>query len=268
MCFQVAKKRIRGLRLSDRLLFKLFGVERSYSQCGEDKILDHLFRAFDKSKIRYLDIGTNDPIVINNTYLFYRDGAVGVCVEPNPVLYKKIKEKRPRDTCLNLGIGEQDGEAADFYLMSSHTLNTFSKEEAQDLHKGGVYTIVGVIQVPLRSINSIVEEHFDIAPDLVSIDVEGWNEKIVRTFDFNRCRPFCFCVETLTFSDCFTGQRLTGIFEFFEANNYSLYADTHINSIFIDNKALPDNKLLPDRKDYSHGLIISDTRSEESMIAK
>lgn len=225
------------MSFTDRLLYKLLKIERSYSQTGEDKILSLLFTSFGKSGISYLDVGTNDPVAINNTYLFYRNGGSGVCVEPNPALCRLIEKARPRDKCLNVGIGIEDGSVADFYLMSSHTLSTFSKEEAEQLDGEGVYTIEDVFKVPLVTINTIIENNFDRAPDLVSIDVEGWNEEIVRTFDFGRSRPFCFCVETVTFSDSFDGVKLTGIIDFFKANNYSVYADTRINTIFIDNEA-------------------------------
>ena len=225
------------MSFTDRLLYKFLKIERSYSQLGEDKILRSLFSSFNKNQITYLDVGTNDPVAINNTYLFYRQGASGVCVEPNPALCRLIEKARPRDKCLNAGVGVEDGSVADFYLMSCHTLSTFSKEEAEELNAEGIYTIRDVFKVPLMTINTIIENSFDRAPDLVSIDVEGWNEEIVRSFDFSRCRPFCFCVETITFSDSFDGVKLKGIIDCFESNNYSVYADTRINTIFIDNEA-------------------------------
>ena len=225
------------MSLTDRLLFKFFKIERSYSQTGEDKILSNLFNSFGRLKISYLDIGTNHPMMINNTYLFYKRGGQGVCVEPNPEMCKLIRKIRPGDTCLNLGIGADADDSAKFYLMSSHPLSTFSKEEAMELDAVGKYTIKEILTVPVKNINAIIEENFDAPIDLVSIDVEGWNEQIVRSFDFSRSRPFCFCVETLTFADDNSGQKLDGILEVFRENNYSVYADTHINTIFLDNEA-------------------------------
>lgn len=227
------------MNLTDKLLFKFLKIERSYSQAGEDKILRLMFQSFEKRNITYLDIGTNDPVSINNTYLFYLNGGGGVCVEPNPELCRRIEQKRPRDKCLNVGVGVEDGVVADFYEMSSHTLSTFSKVEAEELDAAGMYTIEKVSKVPLRTINGIIADNFQTPPDLVSIDVEGWNEEIVRSFDFTQCRPFSFCVETITFSESFDGKKLTGINEYFEAHNYSVYADTHINTIFINNEAYP-----------------------------
>ncbi|MBP9663349.1 MAG: FkbM family methyltransferase [Pyrinomonadaceae bacterium] len=226
------------MRLIDRAIYKFFKAERTYSQAGEDRLLSFLFNSFDKSKISYLDIGTNHPFMGNNTYLFYRNGGSGVCVEPNSELSKLIRKLRPRDTCLNIGVGERENDVVDFYLMSSHGLSTFSKEDAEELDAAGKYKIKDVQKIPVRTVNSIIEENFDVPIDLVSIDVEGWNEEIVRSFDFSKNRPFCFCVETITFSEDHTERKLTDIFDVFAKNDYSVYADTHLNTIFLRNDSM------------------------------
>lgn len=221
------------MKLLDRALFRFLKIERSYSQSGEDKILRHLFNNRKQETIRYLDIGTNHPVVSNNTYLFYRTGSYGVCIEPNPRFVDMIRRYRPRDLCLGVGLGTTDGEA-EFFVMSAHTLSTFSREEAEALDSQGKYTIESVIKVQVREINFVMDEYFSSPPDLVSIDAEGWSEQLVRWFDFQRSRPFCFCVETITFSEDGTGKKIDGIFEVFEKNDYEVYADTRINTIFCD----------------------------------
>src|SRR5688572_4411873 len=52
----------------------------SYSQAGEDMITAFFFDHFKIKEITYLDIGTWDPILINNTYYFYEHGHQGVLV--------------------------------------------------------------------------------------------------------------------------------------------------------------------------------------------
>jgi methyltransferase, FkbM family len=204
---------------------------------GEDKILSYLFSSIGKTGISYLDIGTNHPQIHNNTYLFYQRGGKGVCVEPNPELFDMIERSRPRDKSLNIGLGIEDA-IADFYVMSPHTLSTFSQSEALAMDAEGRHKILSVLQVPLKTINSIIRENFETAIDLVSIDVEGWNEEIVASFDFTQNRPLCFCVETIAFSENDAGKKLWKIFEIFEKNDYSVYADTHINTIFIDRRSI------------------------------
>lgn len=222
------------MKLIDRALFKFLKIERSYSQSGEDKILRHLFNACQKETIEYLDIGANHPVVSNNTFLFYRTGSRGVCVEPNPKFSDLIRRYRPNDICLDIGLGRDAVTEADFYVMSAHTLSTFSKFDAEELERSGNYSIESVLRIPLRSMNSVVEEYFAEPPDLVSIDAEGLSEDIINSFDFGRCRPFCFCVETITFSENGDGKKIGRIFDVFEKHGYEVYADTRINTIFVD----------------------------------
>ena len=77
----------------------------------------------------YLDIGANDPIMLNNTYLFYLRGCNGVLVEPNAALCERLRAVRPRDTTLTAGIGVTAAREADYFIMTNPALNTFSREE-------------------------------------------------------------------------------------------------------------------------------------------
>ena len=69
---------------------------RHFPNAARTGILAFLFGQLAIPTPRYLDVGTGHPCVMNNTYLFYRAGAKGVCVEPNPDLAPLIIEKRPR----------------------------------------------------------------------------------------------------------------------------------------------------------------------------
>src|SRR5687768_6889448 len=89
----------------------------AYAQSGEDLILAHLFYKLNISRPNYVDIGANHPAFISNTYFFYLRGSRGVCVEPNPVLFEKIKRIRPNDTVIHAGIGLAEQKEADFYLF-------------------------------------------------------------------------------------------------------------------------------------------------------
>lgn len=57
-----------------------FGYTNFYSQCGQDFFVDFLLNG--KKDGIYLDIGGNDPIVINNTYYFEKKGWNGLAFEP------------------------------------------------------------------------------------------------------------------------------------------------------------------------------------------
>ena len=76
-------------------------VPLSYSQAGEDAVLRFLFADKKIDQISYLDIGANIPDHYNNTYLFYKNGSRGVCVEADKSLIPKIKEERNLCDCSN-----------------------------------------------------------------------------------------------------------------------------------------------------------------------
>jgi len=206
----------------------------SYSQCGEDMIVEFVLNSLKISNPSYLDIGAHHPTILNNTYLFYQKGSTGVCIEPDPDLYKGLKKKRKNDICLNVGVGATSQEKADFFIMSSSRLNTFSKKEALRYESYGEKKIVRVIQTPLLSLNDIVRRYFGGSLDFVSIDVEGMEWEILRTFDFTNFRPTIFCVETLTYTEDNSEKKVDEIAELMHENLYISYADTYINTIFVD----------------------------------
>lgn len=226
-------KRMFGSKIRQFLRNHSDNYKVSYSQCGEDIISQQLFSVLGIEKVSYLDVGAHHPTYLSNTYLFYTKGGSGVCVEPDPSLFKAFESKRPHDIHLNCGVGIIS-EEANFYVMSTSTLNTFSKEEADRYQSYGQQKILRTVQIKLENINEIIQQNFDKAPNFVSLDVEGLDFAILQDFDFKRYRPEVFCLETLTYTEDKTERKLTEIIELMHANGYLTYADTYINTIFVD----------------------------------
>ena len=169
----------------------------SYSQSGEDCVVDFLLEDIGVRQPIYLDIGAHDPFYLSNTALFYQKGFSGINVEPDPVLYEKIRKERTRDACLNCGVGSENRGDADFYVMSIPTLNTFSEKEARRLESSGAAKILDVLKIEVVGICEILAH---LVPNFVSLDVEGMDLQILQGIDFKQFRPDVFCVETLTFT--------------------------------------------------------------------
>jgi FkbM family methyltransferase len=216
-----------------RRLFQRPG-KTSFSQCGEDLIIDQILQTFQIYKPTYLDIGAYDPIKLNNTFLFYRRGSSGICVEPNPVLFRRIKKFRPRDACLNVGITGSGEGLGKLFVMSSDTLSTLSKEVAERYTSYGSQHIDQVIPVQLLGINQLFKSYVNWHVNLVSLDVEGNEYEILVQFDFSLFTPDIFCIETLTYTEDHTETKTNNVIEVMTANGYFLYADTYINSIFVN----------------------------------
>jgi FkbM family methyltransferase len=245
------RTRLKNLRehrtLSRRVLKpqKVYKVT-SYSQFGEDIVVRELFDEIPVKYMTYLDIGANNPKFISNTYSFYESGFTGVLVEPNPYLVGKLRHVRPNDTVVNAGIGiDESVPEADFYMFAEDAdgLSTFSPEEAKHWESVGLdgkkHKIERIWKMPLININKVIDEYFTECPDFVSIDVEGWDLQILKTFDFNKYCPSVFCVETLAYKKDGSTYRISEIYDFFEAKGYFSLAETYANNIFV-NKNLYD----------------------------
>lgn len=214
---------------------------RSYSQFGEDILIYELLNDMAVQGASYLDVGANDPEFISNTYMFYKAGFHGVLVEPDPVLAEKLRTRRPKDRLLNAGIGiGSDMKEADFYRFAekNNGLGTFSAENARFAEEKGLFgekrPVVAVQKVPLLNINDVIAEHFTECPDFISIDVEGWDLQVLKTFDFDRYSPAVFCVETLAYDDNGGTYRIREIYDFMEQNGYMLHRETEANAIFVN----------------------------------
>lgn len=225
-----------------RLVNKAFldNSRMAYAQAGEDLILAYLFHRLGIEKPSYLDIGANHPCLNSNTYYFYLRGSRGICVEPNPKLCRAFRRRRPADLVLQAGVGPRDLPKAVFYMFGGALdgLSTFSRKEAEywqevGMEGRGKIAPEQVIEVPVISINALLAR-FPSPPDLVSIDVEGLDLDLLQALDFRACRPLCFCVETLGYDGDRREYQREEIGTFLGTQGYTVYAHTHINTIFLD----------------------------------
>ena len=206
----------------------------SYSQVGEDVILSFLFADKKVTSINYLDIGTNMPSDCNNTYLFYMRGFRGVCVEADRSLIPAIQQLRPNDKVINAGVSVSGDSTADFYIFNLKGINTFDKAEAEKRGSSGIYRIEEVVKVPLVNINKLIKDNFTTYPDLLSIDIEGLDLAVLKSLDFGSYPIPVICVETCTYSENHVRPKDLSIGEFIISKGYEIYADTYVNTIFVN----------------------------------
>lgn len=205
----------------------------TYSQAGEDAILAFLFADKQIKNINYLDIGTNIPDHCNNTYLLYKKGNRGVCVEADKSLIPAINRVRPGDKIINVGVAVSDAAEADLYIFNIKGLNTFDAAEAKRRQATGTFNIIEVVKVPLMHINDIIQANFATYPEVLSIDIEGLDLDVLKSLDFNRYPIPVICVETCVFSENHIRPKDHLIAQFMLSKEYEVYADTYINTIFV-----------------------------------
>jgi len=211
----------------------------SFSQQGEDIVMFHaLHDTLKIEKPTFIDVGAAHPVRSNNTYLLYGTGAAGVLVEPNPMYVKLLREMRPRDTVLPVGIGIDETQAADYYeIKGAPMLNTFSSEQAEYLKKTGK-EVERVSKMPLVNINRVIKEQLgDRAPDLLSTDIEGLDYAVIKSLDISKYRPGVICAEGVPM---FEKGRLSDLATYLTAQDYVVRGGSMVNTIFVDARRVKD----------------------------
>jgi FkbM family methyltransferase len=197
----------------------------TWSQYGEDREIDRLLGY--KTQGRYVDIGANDPNLINNTRRFYRKGWSGINCEPNVVLFQKLATFRPRDINLNCGAGPVETEMV-FYRMSADILSTFNRSSAEQYEREG-YKILEQVRVPVITLETIFRK-LDKPADFMSLDVEGWEIEVLKSNDWNKHRPTLIVAKI--------NQGAEPIAEYLTEIGYGIVWRNPTNAIFQDKKAI------------------------------
>lgn len=221
-------------KIKNWIFFKGYTIfaRNTFSQTGEDTIIDYLFRQSGTLKPAYLELGVHHPWNGNNTFKFYLRGAKGVLVEADETLIPFIKKMRPEDKVLNTGVNFTGESEAEFYIFNEKSINTFNREEALIREENG-NKIQSITKVPLKSINELIAENFQGYPDILSIDIEGLDYEVLLQLDEQRFPIPVICAEICTYSLNHIKGKDQRIIDLLSSKGYFLYADTYINGIFV-----------------------------------
>lgn len=224
-----------------------FFIKSTYSQAGEDSILAYIFRflRIPIEEIDYIDLGANHAKEMSNSYYFYKRGAKGVLVEANPKLIPELKFYRHRDVILNNCIDISSGNEVDFYVLSGDGVSTTDLKAAEKFCEiSPELSIVDKIKVKTITYEDIVRDYLGKTPTILSIDIEGKDDKILKSIDFEHSRPLVIIVEMIEYSTKLSyNTKNNSISEFMNSVEYDEYAFTGINSIFIDKRFLKERQL-------------------------
>lgn len=160
----------------------------SFSQEREDVILYHLLNRVGISNIRWIDIGANDPLILSVTKLFSLWGGYGINVEPQPVYIELLKEDRPYDTNVQVGISDTEGTLR---LYGDGTGATF-EETSEEVDKEKP------IEVSVMTLTQMCDKYWKESDQIhfLKIDVEGWEKQCLSGMDFKKYRPWVICMES------------------------------------------------------------------------
>lgn len=172
---------------------------RSYSQYGEDLIIEDFFLTKGIKQGVYVDVGAFHPKWLSNTHKLHKLGWKGSAVDIDA--HKISLFKMMRTNCKGfIGAVVPRGIKSDFLVYRFHKLwseiDTLSKEDAeryQQLFNVGY----DVSPIKTMSINDVLNETYRSfgSVNFINIDIEGLDEAILFDLDFDRFRPDLVCFE-------------------------------------------------------------------------
>lgn len=193
-----------------------------YSQFGQDNFIWKMI--FDcKKKGFFLDVGANDPIKINNTYLFEEQGWNGLAFEPIRSIANQWPQKRKTE-CLNIAIGdiETDIEFAELNANEFSGVSSYVSNDKEDISEKYI--------VKQRTLTSVLKERGVNKIDFMSIDVEGYEMNVLKGIEFKDIDITCICMENNREGDDRADLELR---RFLISKGYRLVGRLTIDDVFI-----------------------------------
>ena len=223
-----------------KVFLKSFTHKRiSYSYGGIDSLILNIFK--NQKNGFYLDIGCGHPIKNNNTYLLNKKGWSGINIDLDKENIDLFNSYRKKDVNLATAVSDKEGETDLYFYHNKSALNTISKENA-DFQKAKVSAIK---KIKTQTINKIIEnsQFKDRKIDFLSVDVEGSELAILKTFDFTKYSPKVIVVEYLDLSlEKLEIKNLninniikSEIYKLILSKNYTLANILHSDLVFINN---------------------------------
>lgn len=159
-----------------------FTTKTSYSQINQDtNVLKH----FGNKKGGYfIEIGANDGIHYSNTYLLEKEfDWKGICIEPVPYLYNKLKQNR---TCITIPSAVYDTDNETVTLVEANEKGLSGIIDDIDKHKQVLKNNNGKFQAKTKTLTTILKENGSPKYiDYMSLDTEGSELKILQGINFN-----------------------------------------------------------------------------------
>lgn len=166
-----AKRAVRYVRRVRRGAFEACGSER-YSAVAVGRMDRQLAELLGRDGL-FLEAGANDGIRYSNTYLLERwYGWRGVLVEAIPRLHADCVRQRPDAIVIHAALG-RPGERA--VRLVDRDLQSYQSADGQE--------------IPARTISSILDDAKLPQLDLISLDLEGYEEAALQGLDLDRHAP-------------------------------------------------------------------------------
>lgn len=149
----------------------------------------------------FIEVGAVDGIHQSNTnHLEKHKNWTGVLIEPNIEAYKKCVVNREKSKVFNCALVDYDYSEPEIemYFRSwisgdSGPVTSVFDSPFNQVPGWGAYN--NSYMIPARTLDSILQEAEIEKIDLFSLDVEGYELKVLQGFDFKKYKPSFILVE-------------------------------------------------------------------------
>ena len=188
--FYKIKKKLHILH-SIYIKHKYFKDRKSYSMDGEDVVISNYFN--NKEKGFYIDIGCYHPIHRNNTFLLFKKGWQGINVDIHDFSIELFNYARPKDLNYNFAVSNKNEKVKMFFQKELSQLSTIDQNQAKKAFQGTIkekeiqaYTLNEILNFSKLNNKKI---------DLLDIDVEAVDLKVLQGLSFEKFKPELICIE-------------------------------------------------------------------------
>ena len=158
--------------------YKFFTKKKSYSQFGEDLIVNDFFTDYVG---RYVDIGCYHPIKYNNTALLHKKGWKGVNIDLNQKSIDLFNACRKNDLNITACLSDKIEEVTIYLDSEFSALNSIYVDNSKNFK----FKNLKKISVKTKIFPELIKDNFDF----LNIDCEGNDFKILKTIDLKKYTP-------------------------------------------------------------------------------
>ena len=144
--------------------------------------------------------GAFDGVYDDPTFGLESFGWTTLCIEPNPEAFDKLVVNRSKAMCLQFALGTEPRDNVPFEVFPVGGGASFSSFKASDAIRGVFYYYDSpekIINVNVRTLDYCVELAGFKDVDVLTVDVEGWELEVLKSFSLDIWKPKLLVIENI-----------------------------------------------------------------------
>lgn len=192
----------------------------------------------------FVEVGANDGKTGSFTYNLAKLGWHGLYFEPVPRIYNEcylnhINHKNVKT--FQIGIGETSKEET---IVDANTLSTIDNDTIESYSNIKQFAMSfknnNTYKIKIEKLDTILEENSVTDIDMLVIDVEGYEENVLKGFSIHKYNPTMIIIEICDQHPDFINNnkmmdKYKKLRQYFLENNYKLLVNDIVDNVYIRN---------------------------------